>query len=153
MSTTYRGCGRGAQLRWGCTLSPPKEVWFKSKGVHYKCSEVWWKCAPPTDQGCIIGFTCSVIRFLNIIMDTNYTATILFLNWLQAKRFAESIENAVWTNQFDNTANRQAHIETTGPEIWQGTAGRVDAVTFGTGTGGTLAGIKINIYTTCQRRV
>ncbi len=50
-TTTYRGCGRGAQIRWGCTLSPPKEVWFKSKGVHFKCSEVWWKCAPPTDQG------------------------------------------------------------------------------------------------------
>ena len=41
---------------------------------------------------------------------------------LQARRFAESLENAVWTNQFDNTANRQAHIETTGPEIWQETS-------------------------------
>ncbi|XP_078000720.1 uncharacterized protein LOC144453329 isoform X2 [Glandiceps talaboti] len=59
----------------------------------------------------------------------------------QAQRFAESIENAVWTNQFDNTANKRAHIETTGPEIWQQTAGKVDAVTFGTGTGGTLAGV------------
>ncbi|XP_070576607.1 uncharacterized protein [Ptychodera flava] len=59
----------------------------------------------------------------------------------QASRFAESTENAVWMNQFDNTANRQAHIETTGPEIWQQTNGKVDAVTFGTGTGGTLAGV------------
>ena len=41
---------------------------------------------------------------------------------LQARRFAESIDNAVWTNQFDNVANRQAHIETTGPEIWQDTS-------------------------------
>ena len=37
---------------------------------------------------------------------------------LQARRYAESLENAVWTNQFDNTANRRAHFETTGPEIW-----------------------------------
>ncbi|KAJ8308440.1 hypothetical protein KUTeg_013314 [Tegillarca granosa] len=59
----------------------------------------------------------------------------------QARRFAESIDNAVWTNQFDNTANRQAHIETTGPEIWQETNGKVNAVVFGTGTGGTLAGV------------
>ncbi|XP_005109871.1 cysteine synthase 1 [Aplysia californica] len=61
----------------------------------------------------------------------------------QAKRFADSIENAVWTNQFDNRANRQAHIETTGPEIWEETNGKVDAVTFSTGTGGTLAGVGI----------
>lgn len=61
----------------------------------------------------------------------------------QAKRFADSIENAVWTNQFDNTANRQAHIETTGPEIWQETGGKVNAVVFGTGTGGTLGGVGI----------
>ncbi|XP_071484769.1 uncharacterized protein [Diadema antillarum] len=59
----------------------------------------------------------------------------------QAKRYADSLENAIWTNQFDNTANRQAHIETTGPEIWQQTEGKVSAVTFGTGTGGTLAGV------------
>jgi cysteine synthase A len=58
----------------------------------------------------------------------------------QAKRHAESMENAVWTNQFDNTANRQAHIETTGPEIWAQTGGKVDAFTCATGTGGTLAG-------------
>ncbi|ESO89968.1 hypothetical protein LOTGIDRAFT_218432 [Lottia gigantea] len=59
----------------------------------------------------------------------------------QARRFAESVENAVWTNQFDNTANKKAHIETTGPEIWEETRGKVNAVVFGTGTGGTLAGV------------
>jgi len=59
----------------------------------------------------------------------------------QAKRYAESLTNAVWTNQFDNVANRKAHIETTGPEIWNQTDGKVDAVTFGSGTGGTMAGV------------
>lgn len=59
----------------------------------------------------------------------------------QAKRHAESLENAVWTNQFDNTANRQAHIDTTGPEIWAQLNGKVDAWTCSTGTGGTFAGV------------
>jgi len=59
----------------------------------------------------------------------------------QAKRAAEEAENAVWTNQFDNTANRRAHIETTGPELWAQTGGIVDAFTCATGTGGTLAGV------------
>ena len=58
----------------------------------------------------------------------------------QAKRHAESLENAVWTNQFDNTANRQAHIETTGPESWAQLNGEVDGFTCATGTGGSLAG-------------
>jgi cysteine synthase A len=60
---------------------------------------------------------------------------------VKARRYAESLENAVWTNQFDNTANRRAHVETTGPEIWEQTGGLVSAVTFSTGTGGTLAGV------------
>ncbi|KAF9957757.1 Cysteine synthase 1 [Mortierella alpina] len=58
----------------------------------------------------------------------------------QAARHAKSLDNAVWTNQFDNTANRRAHIETTGPEIWQQLDGKVDGFTCATGTGGTLAG-------------
>lgn len=59
----------------------------------------------------------------------------------QAKRHADKLDNAVWTNQFDNIANRQAHVETTGPEIWAQTGGKVDAFTCSTGTGGTLAGV------------
>jgi cysteine synthase A len=59
----------------------------------------------------------------------------------QAKRHAELLDNSIWTNQFDNTANRQAHIETTGPEIWRQTGGHIDGFTCATGTGGTLAGI------------
>jgi cysteine synthase len=60
----------------------------------------------------------------------------------QAKRYAESLDNAVWTNQFDNQANRGAHILTTGPEIWEQTnGGQLDAFICSTGTGGTLAGV------------
>ena len=53
---------------------------------------------------------------------------------------AEELPNAIWANQFDNIVNRQAHYETTGPEIWRDTDGKVDAFVCATGTGGTLAG-------------
>lgn len=48
---------------------------------------------------------------------------------------------AIWANQFDNVANRQAHIETTGPEIWEQTGGKVDGFACAVGSGGTLAGV------------
>lgn len=50
-------------------------------------------------------------------------------------------EGVIWANQFDNTANRRAHIETTGPEIWSQTEGRVDGFICAVGSGGTLAGV------------
>ena len=56
-------------------------------------------------------------------------------------RIAASMENAIWANQFDNLANRRAHYETTGPEIWAQTDGKVDAWVTATGTGGTYAGV------------
>jgi cysteine synthase A len=55
-------------------------------------------------------------------------------------RVAEEMDNAIWANQFDNLANRQAHYETTGPEIWAQTDGKVDGWVAATGTGGTYAG-------------
>lgn len=58
-------------------------------------------------------------------------------------RIAQETENAIWANQFDNLANRQAHYETTGPEIWQQTDGKIDAWVAATGTGGTFAGVSL----------
>ena len=59
-----------------------------------------------------------------------------------AERLAQSEPNgAIWANQFDNIANRQAHIDATGPEIWRQTEGRVDGFICAVGTGGTLAGV------------
>ncbi len=61
-------------------------------------------------------------------------------------RLAEALartepNGAIWANQFDNTANRQAHLETTGPEIWAQTNGKVDGFICAVGSGGTLAGV------------
>jgi cysteine synthase A len=63
-------------------------------------------------------------------------------------RLAEELNDrepagAVWANQFDNIANRQAHVETTGPEIWEQTGGKVDGFVSAVGSGGTLAGVAI----------
>lgn len=59
-----------------------------------------------------------------------------------AEALAETEPNGVvWANQFDNIANRQAHLETTGPEIWAQTGGKVDGFVCAVGSGGTLAGV------------
>ncbi len=58
-----------------------------------------------------------------------------------ARELAKTEPNgAIWANQFDNVANRQAHIETTGPEIWEQTGGKVDGFICAVGSGGTLVG-------------
>jgi cysteine synthase A len=63
-----------------------------------------------------------------------------------AAQLAKSEPNgAIWANQFDNVANRQAHVETTAPEIWAQTDGRVDGFVASIGSGGTLAGVSLGL--------
>ena len=65
-----------------------------------------------------------------------------------ARQLAKSEPNgAIWANQFDNVANRKAHGETTGPEIWRQTEGKVDGFVCSVGTGGTLAGVALALKT------
>lgn len=62
-----------------------------------------------------------------------------------SRRLAEETEGAVWANQFDNTANRKAHIESTAPELWEQMEGRIDGFTCAAGTGGTIAGVGMGL--------
>jgi len=62
-----------------------------------------------------------------------------------SRRLAEETEGAIWANQFDNIANRKAHIESTAPEIWAQMEGRIDGFTCAAGTGGTLAGVGLGL--------
>jgi cysteine synthase A len=63
----------------------------------------------------------------------------------QSRRIAEEKPGAVWANQFDNIANRRAHITGTAEEIWEQTGGRIDGFTCAVGTGGTLAGVGLGL--------
>ncbi len=62
-----------------------------------------------------------------------------------SRRIAEETDNAIWANQFDNVANRRAHIEGTAAEIWSQMEGRIDGFTCAVGTGGTLAGVGMGL--------
>ena len=62
-----------------------------------------------------------------------------------SRRIAEETDNAIWANQFDNIANRRAHIHGTAAEIWEQMDGRVDGFTCAVGTGGTLAGVGMGL--------
>jgi len=84
--------------------------------------------------------------------DLRLVAAVPFANPMNYVRYsgtlAEEIarqepKGAIWANQFDNLANRRGHYETTGPEIWAQTDGKVDAFVSAVGTGGTLAGVAI----------
>jgi cysteine synthase len=62
-----------------------------------------------------------------------------------SRRIAEETPGAFWSNQFDNIANRLAHIRGTAPEIWEQTGGAIDGFTCAVGTGGTLAGVGLGL--------
>jgi len=62
-----------------------------------------------------------------------------------SRRLAEETEGAIWANQFDNTANRKAHIESTAPELWEQMESRIDGFTCAAGTGGTIAGVGMGL--------
>lgn len=62
-----------------------------------------------------------------------------------SRRIAEETEGAVWANQFDNIANRRAHIESTAPELWEQMEHRIDGFTCAAGTGGTIAGVGMGL--------
>lgn len=80
---------------------------------------------------------------LVLVPPTKYSDCNHFVH--TSRRLAEETPGAVWANQFDNTANRKAHIETTATEIWDQLDGQVSGFTCAVGTGGTLAGVAMGL--------
>jgi cysteine synthase A len=74
---------------------------------------------------------------------TNPNNYVRYSERLAADIAAQEPNGAIWANQFDNLANRRGHYETTGPEIWEQTEGRVDGFVCSVGTGGTLSGVGV----------
>jgi cysteine synthase A len=81
----------------------------------------------------VLGADVRVVPAVPFADDNNY--------YHVARRIAESTRNAIWADQFNNPANKRAHQETTGPEIWAQTGGSIDGFVAAAGTGGTLAGV------------
>jgi cysteine synthase len=81
------------------------------------------------------------LRLVPAVPYANPNNYVRYSERLAAEIAAQEPNGAVWANQFDNLANRRGHYETTGPEIWDETAGRIDGFVCSVGTGGTLSGV------------
>ncbi|MXO74595.1 cysteine synthase A [Altererythrobacter aerius] len=80
---------------------------------------------------------------LVLVPPTKYSDANHFVH--ASRRLAEDTPGAIWANQFDNTANRKTHIETTAAELWDQMDGRISGFTCAAGTGGTLAGVGMGL--------
>lgn len=85
------------------------------------------------------------LRLVPAVPYSNPDNYVRYSGRLAEELAASEADGAIWANQFDNVANREAHIETTAPEIWDQTAGKVDGFTCAVGTGGTLAGTAMGL--------
>ncbi|MFT8797482.1 cysteine synthase A [Zymomonas mobilis] len=80
---------------------------------------------------------------LVLVPETSYSNSAHYVH--MSRRLAQETDNAIWANQFDNLANRMAHIKTTSQEIWAQTEGHIDGFICAAGTGGTFAGIGLGL--------
>ncbi len=83
------------------------------------------------------------LRLVPAVPYANPNNYVRYSERLAAEIAAQEPQGAIWADQFDNLANRRGHYETTGREIWEQTAGKVDGFTCSVGTGGTLSGVGI----------
>lgn len=110
------------------------------KALGYKCTIVIPRTQSQEKKDAIRLLGAQLVE-VDAVPYSNPENYVRYSGRLAAELNATHPAGAVWANQFDNVANRQAHVETTGPEIWEQTGGKVDGFICAVGSGGTLAGI------------
>ena len=113
-------------------------------GLAHLCNARGYRCLiviPDTQSAEKIGLLRSLGAEVRTVPAVPYTNPDNYVKL--SGRIAADIPGAVWANQFDNLANRRAHYDSTGPEIWEQCAGKLDAWVAATGTGGTYAGVAL----------
>src|SRR5437879_2746019 len=104
----------------------------------------WQGVAPALSPSMVMGRGCGLdLRLVPAVPYANAVRYARYSRQLDEEVAASEPNGAIWANQFDNLANRRGHYETTGPEIWAETDGKVDGFTCSVGTGGTLSGVGI----------
>ncbi|RAK68851.1 cysteine synthase A [Phenylobacterium kunshanense] len=110
------------------------------KALGYKCTIVIPRTQSQEKKDAIRLYGAELVE-VDAVPYANEMNYVKYSGRLAAELDAKSPAGAVWANQFDNVANRQAHVSGTGPEIWRQTEGKVDAFICAVGSGGTLAGV------------
>jgi cysteine synthase A len=110
------------------------------KALGYKCTIVIPRTQSQEKKDAIRLYGAELVE-VDAVPYSNEMNYVKYSGRLAAELDAKEPAGAVWANQFDNVANREAHVQTTGPEIWRQTDGKVDAFICAIGSGGTLAGV------------
>ena len=110
------------------------------KALGYSCTIVIPRSQSQEKKDAIRLFGANLVE-VDAVPYSNEMNYVKVSGRLAAELDAAEPNGAIWANQFDNTANRQAHVLTTGPEIWDQTDGAIDAFICAIGSGGTLAGV------------
>ncbi len=110
------------------------------KALGYKCTIVIPRTQSQEKKDAIRLYGAELVE-VDAVPYANEMNYVKYSGRLAAQLAENEPAGAVWANQFDNVANRQAHVEGTGPEIWRQTDGKVDAFISAVGSGGTLAGV------------
>src|ERR1700753_2343172 len=111
-----------------------------AKALGYSCTIVIPRTQSQEKKDALRLYGAELIE-VDAVPYANEMNYVKFSGRLAAELDAKEPNGGIWANQFDNVANRQAHIETTGPEIWAQTGGKIDGFICSIGSGGTLAGV------------
>jgi cysteine synthase A len=111
-----------------------------AKALGYKCTIVMPRTQSQEKKDAVRLYGAELIE-VDAVPYSNPDNYVRYSGRLAEELAAKEPAGAIWANQFDNVANREAHVEGTGPEIWRQTGGKVDGFVSAVGSGGTLAGV------------